>query len=108
MADGCSKIHDQALLLSSTFGDMKNPWVIASVIMASIITLLQVFVLLIKKERRIKMGAIVVSVFVTLVAGGVSYTFIIRTRKESVKRKIIISKKRAQLTEPAFYCVCLF
>ncbi len=51
MADGCSKIHDQALLLSSTFGDMKNPWVIAFVIMASIITLFAGLCLINKKRK---------------------------------------------------------
>ncbi len=47
-----AKYMTTALLLSSTFGDMKNPWVIASVIMASIITLFAGLCLINDKKRK--------------------------------------------------------
>ncbi len=47
-----AKYMTTALLLSSTFGDMKNPWVIASVIMASIITLFAGLCLINDKKKK--------------------------------------------------------
>lgn len=77
-----------ALLLSSVFGDMESPLVLTSVIVASGATLgAGLWLVRDKKERRNNMGAIVVSVFVTVVAiVGVVY-FNHQDKKEAQKAK---------------------
>ena len=74
-----------ALLLSSTFGDMTNPLIVACVVVASAATLGAGLWLETQIERRISMGAIVVSAFVTIVAiVGVIY-FNYQDKKEQHK-----------------------
>ncbi|MFK1876469.1 DUF6722 family protein [Bacteroides fragilis] len=65
-----AKYMTTALLLSSAFGDMENPWVITSVIIASAATLGAGLWLVRNKEKKgeLIMGAIAVSIFVTVVA----------------------------------------
>jgi hypothetical protein len=47
-----AKYMTTALLLSSTFGDMENPWVITSVIVASAVTLVAGLWLVRNKEKK--------------------------------------------------------
>ncbi|MCS2487388.1 DUF6722 family protein [Bacteroides thetaiotaomicron] len=59
-----AKYMTTALLLSSAFGDMENPWVITSVIIASAATLgAGLWLVRNKRKRRINYGSISSTLF---------------------------------------------
>ena len=69
-----------ALLLSSALGNMNRPWVFVGVMIGTILTLAWGLILINKDKKRRKensMGAVIVSIFVSLIAtiGGLYFMY---------------------------------